>query len=52
MLIGRTNEKLLLEEALSSNRSELVVVYGRRRVGKTLPMGWLTQNTILMLCKM
>jgi len=35
MLIGRAEQKLILKEALTSKRSELVVVYGRRRVGKT-----------------
>ena len=34
-LIGRTEEIALLEEYYNSNKSELVAVYGRRRVGKT-----------------
>ncbi len=34
-LIGRAEETSLLEEYYSSNKSELVAVYGRRRVGKT-----------------
>ncbi|MDD3685644.1 MAG: ATP-binding protein [Bacteroidales bacterium] len=34
-LIGRENEKRILINALYSNRSELIVVYGRRRIGKT-----------------
>ena len=33
--IGRTAEIELLEEYYNSNKSELVAVYGRRRVGKT-----------------
>ena len=33
--IGRTEEIKLLEAYRSSNNSELVAVYGRRRVGKT-----------------
>lgn len=35
MLIGRDNEKIELETALESDKSEFVAVYGRRRVGKT-----------------
>ncbi len=34
-LIGRTEEITLLEDYYNSNKSELVAVYGRRRVGKT-----------------
>jgi AAA+ ATPase superfamily predicted ATPase len=34
-LIGREKEIKILENALQSLRSELIVVYGRRRVGKT-----------------
>ncbi len=34
-LIGRENETALLNEALKSNRPELIAIYGRRRVGKT-----------------
>ena len=34
-IIGREYEFGLLEQALNSGESELVVVYGRRRVGKT-----------------
>jgi AAA+ ATPase superfamily predicted ATPase len=35
MVIGRENQLFLLKNALISNKSELVAVYGRRRVGKT-----------------
>lgn len=35
MLIGRTEQKSILKEAMTSPKSEFVVVYGRRRVGKT-----------------
>lgn len=35
ILTGRLPEKRLLEEALQSGESEMVAVYGRRRVGKT-----------------
>ncbi len=34
-IIGRELEKEILEEALHSQRSELIAVYGRRRIGKT-----------------
>lgn len=35
MLIGRKEEKELLQEAFFSDESKFVAVYGRRRVGKT-----------------
>ena len=34
-MIGRSNEKEVLNHCVSSGRPEFVVVYGRRRVGKT-----------------
>jgi len=34
-LIGRESEIKLLNEALKSNSPELIVIYGRRRIGKT-----------------
>ncbi len=34
-VIGRKYEKIILENALESARPELIVVYGRRRIGKT-----------------
>lgn len=34
-LIGREDEKELLEKALQSGKGELIAIYGRRRVGKT-----------------
>lgn len=34
-MIGRKKEQIELQRCMDSNRSELVVVYGRRRVGKT-----------------
>lgn len=34
-VIGRNTETVILNEALHSEHSELVVVYGRRRIGKT-----------------
>ena len=35
MIIGREHEQQLLEEAYNEESSQFVVVYGRRRVGKT-----------------
>ena len=35
MLIGRVKEKETLLSALTSDQSEFIAVYGRRRVGKT-----------------
>jgi AAA+ ATPase superfamily predicted ATPase len=35
ILIGRKSEKTILTNSLESNRPELIVVYGRRRIGKT-----------------
>ena len=35
MLIGRERELTELKRCLLSDRSELVIIYGRRRVGKT-----------------
>jgi len=35
LVIGRDEQKALFKEALNSSKSEFVVVYGRRRVGKT-----------------
>ena len=34
-IVGRVVEKERLEEALNSHRSELIAIYGRRRIGKT-----------------
>lgn len=34
-IVGRTAEIKLLKEALDSNQSELIAIYGRRRIGKT-----------------
>ncbi len=38
-VIGRHDEKIILQDALKSNRAELIVVYGRRRIGKTYLVG-------------
>lgn len=45
-IIGRKQEKVILEEALKSNRPELIVVYGRRRVGKTFLIRSVYKNNI------
>lgn len=34
-LVGRDKEKKILDNIIKSNRSQFVVVYGRRRIGKT-----------------
>ncbi len=34
-MIGRKKEQVILQNCLESPRAEFVVVYGRRRVGKT-----------------
>ena len=34
-VIGRESEKSRLKQVLTSGQSELIAVYGRRRVGKT-----------------
>ena len=34
-LVGRIDEKNILNKCLKSNKPEFVVIYGRRRVGKT-----------------
>ena len=36
-IIGRDSEMAELQRCLDSDRSDLVIVYGRRRVGKTSP---------------
>ena len=35
ILIGCKEEQVILHEALHSDRAEMVIVFGRRRVGKT-----------------
>ena len=34
-LVGRIQEKKILEDALASTGAELIAIYGRRRIGKT-----------------
>ena len=35
VIIGRTDERAVLTDLLNSRQSELLAIYGRRRVGKT-----------------
>ena len=35
MFVGRKNELTLLEDAFRSTKSELAIIYGRRRIGKS-----------------
>ncbi len=46
-IIGRLVEKKLLQEALKSKESELIAVYGRRRVGKTFLIRQVLQEKII-----
>lgn len=46
-VIGRKSEASLLLNALASNKSELIAVYGRRRVGKTYLIRNVYKNNIL-----
>ena len=34
-IIGRKEEKQILQDCFDSNKPEFVAVYGRRRIGKT-----------------
>ncbi len=45
-LVGRKFETSILKNALKSNRPELIVVYGRRRVGKTFLIRNVYKNDI------
>ena len=44
-LVGRQNEWELLDEVMKSRESEMVIVYGRRRVGKTFLINKFFDNT-------
>ena len=44
MFIGRRKELSLLDEAYTSRKGELVVIYGRRRIGKSRLVRNFTQN--------
>jgi len=45
-LIGRDSDKSILLNAYKSNRAELIVVYGRRRIGKTFLVHQVFRNKI------
>lgn len=44
MFIGRERELRFLEDCYNSNRAELIILYGRRRVGKTETLHHFSQN--------
>lgn len=46
-IIGRATEKGKIEEGLRRQRSELVSVYGRRRIGKTYLIREFYSNNII-----
>ena len=41
--VDREEELTLLEEAYSSHKAELIVIYGRRRIGKTFMLSFFTR---------
>lgn len=45
-LIGRSEEREILEKALLSNRAEMISIIGRRRVGKTFLVKSVYQQTL------
>lgn len=53
MFIGRTNELNFLEKAYSSDKAEFIVLYGRRRIGKTELLKAFTENkpTVFYTCR-
>ena len=44
MFIGRKNELKLIEDAYRSEKDELVVLYGRRRIGKSSLIKYFSQK--------
>ena len=44
-MIGRRIEQELLQEAMEKDRAQFIVVYGRRRVGKTFLVNEFFRNT-------
>lgn len=50
-LIGRKKELEALREYISSNRSEFIAVYGRRRVGKTFLIRQMTADNFAFLSR-
>jgi uncharacterized protein len=47
-IIGRDNEKAIFKQLLNSNQAEFLVVYGRRRVGKTFAIRQYFQSQFVM----
>ena len=47
-IIGRDNEKAIFKQLLISNQAEFLVVYGRRRVGKTFAIRQYFQSQFVM----
>lgn len=50
MLIGREKESKILTDALHSKQSELIAVYGRRRVGKTYLIRNIYHDALILEC--
>jgi len=46
-IIGREHEIKILQDLLSSSKSELVAIYGRRRIGKTFLVSEVFKNQIV-----
>ncbi|WP_036601614.1 AAA family ATPase [Olivibacter sitiensis] len=46
-LVGRLEEREILEEALKSEAAELIAIYGRRRVGKTFLVKSVYKNRLV-----
>ena len=44
LLINRKKELAFLEKAYLSNKSEFIIVYGRRRLGKTYLLKYFSEN--------
>ena len=44
-MVGRKIEQELLQEAVEKDRAQFIVVYGRRRAGKTFLVNEFFQNT-------
>ena len=44
-MVGRDVERQKLQRALDRNRAQIIVVYGRRRVGKTYLINEFFNNT-------
>ena len=51
-LIGREAERREIDRCLKSDRSELVIVYGRRRIGKTFLIEQHFNQTFDLVCRL